>query len=48
MRQSPMRRGLFITGTRQGMKATDEKKPARMQAFFVLAEQAGFEPAVGY
>jgi len=27
---------------------TDEKKPAHCAGFFVLAEQAGFEPAVGY
>jgi hypothetical protein len=30
------------------LKRTDEKKPALCAGFFVLAEQAGFEPAVGY
>jgi hypothetical protein len=29
-------------------KEIDEKKPAHCAGFFVLAEQAGFEPAVGY
>jgi hypothetical protein len=30
------------------LKGIDEKKPAHCAGFFVLAEQAGFEPAVGY
>ncbi|PUE08576.1 hypothetical protein B9Z51_06360 [Limnohabitans sp. T6-5] len=45
---APEFRGRHSKPGAAGFECTDEKKPAHVQAFFVLAEQAGFEPAVGY